>query len=157
MNNRFERFTFVISEIYRHLHRITSDEMQKYGLRGPYAAYLIALYQYDEGITATRLAEICNRNKADVSRAMATLEEKGLIFREGVGQNLYRAKLRLTEEGKQSAGQLHEIAAVAMDVGGQGLSDEKRAVFYEALELVATNMQGISRNGLHKQRKDEQV
>ena len=148
MVSRFERFSFAISEIYRYLHRITSDEMQKYGLKGPYAIYLITMHRYPEGITAARLGELCSRNKADVSRAMAELEEKRLIIREGTSQTLYRARLKLTEDGLAAARQLQERARIAVDLGGKGLTEERRAVFYEALELIAENMQALSESGL---------
>ena len=74
MVSRFERFSFVISEIYRHLHKIMADEMEKYGLKGAYAIYLSAMYRHPDGITATELGEICSRNKADVSRAMSSMQ-----------------------------------------------------------------------------------
>ncbi|MBQ4322779.1 MAG: hypothetical protein IJC19_02430, partial [Clostridia bacterium] len=69
MINRFERFVSVISLISRHLHRIMSEEMDRYGLKGPYAVYLLAIYRNNNQITAARLSEICEKNKAAVSRA----------------------------------------------------------------------------------------
>ena len=40
--NRYERFTGIISEIHRHLIKISSDEMKKYGLHGTSARILLA-------------------------------------------------------------------------------------------------------------------
>ena len=54
MLNRFERFSLAISEIYRYWHKIAADEMEKYGLKGPYAVYLTAMYRYKDGITSTQ-------------------------------------------------------------------------------------------------------
>ena len=61
MIDRFERFVSVISSISRNLHRIMSEEMEKYGLKGPYAVYLVALSRNEDGITAARLSEICEK------------------------------------------------------------------------------------------------
>jgi len=77
--------------------------MTKYDLNSPHAVYLNALYQYEEGITAAKLGELCGKNKGDVSRMVSILEKKGLVRRESVGGNLYRARLLLTEEGRRAA------------------------------------------------------
>ncbi len=145
MISRFEKFSFSISEIYRHLHKIAADEMEKYGLRGSYAVYLLALYRYEDGITAAELCDICDRNKADVSRAMAAMEEKKYVKREGAS---YRAKLFLTEAGKKAASYTSERARIAVELGGRGLSDEQRETLYRAMDTIAANLRQMSRNGL---------
>lgn len=148
MVNRFEKFIFSISEIHRCWHKIASDEMEKYGLKGPYVVYIVAMHQRDGGITAAQLAEICSRNKADVSRAMTDLINKGLIERVPCGENLYRAKLVLTQEGKAAAENISRLAEKAVELGGKGISREKRNDFYETLELIANNLKTISQEGL---------
>ena len=76
MLHRYERFSLAIGEIERCRHRLTADEMEKYGLSSPHAVYLNALYRYEEGITATKLGELILRDKADVSRIIGQLEKK---------------------------------------------------------------------------------
>ena len=148
MINRFERFSFAIAEIYRHWHKIASDEMEKYDLKGPYAVYLTTMYRYPEGITATQLSELCSKDKADVSRAMAIMEKKGLVKKESINQNLYRALIRLTDQGIEAAELVRQRAGVAVEKAGSGISDENRAIFYEVLEHIAVNLQTISAEGL---------
>ena len=80
MLSRFERFSVSISELYRHIHKISADEMAKYGLKGPYAIYLLTMHRYSDGITATQLCELCDRNKAEVSRAVTAMEVMGLVY-----------------------------------------------------------------------------
>lgn len=148
MVDRFERFTFAISEISKCWHKIASVEMEKYGLKGPHAMYLVTMYRYADGITATQLGELCGKDKADVSRAMTIMEKKGLVTREGVNQNLYRALLKLTEEGKQAAEFVRRRAAVAVEVAGKDLSDENRKIFYDSLESITANLQVLGEAGL---------
>ena len=50
--NRFEQFSYVISGINRHIQKIERDEMERYGNRGAYAQYLVAMIQYPDGVTA---------------------------------------------------------------------------------------------------------
>ena len=83
MVDRFERFSFAIFEISRYWHKITADEMGKYGLKGPYSVYLTAMYRYPDGITAPQLCELCGKDKSDVSRAMSLMERRALCEKRG--------------------------------------------------------------------------
>ena len=148
MLNRFARFSLAISEIDRCWHKLAAEEMAKYELNSPHAVYLTTLYNFEEGVTAAKLGELCCKNKADVSRMVAILEKKGLVRKEAIGGNLYRAKLLLTEEGKQAAEHVQQRAAVAVELAGSGMSEEEREVFYRCLELITTNLQTLSKEGL---------
>ena len=148
MLNRFARFSLAISEIDRCWHKLAAEEMARYELNSPHAVYLTTLYNFEEGITAAKLGELCCKNKADVSRMVAILEKKGLVRKEAVGGNLYRAKLRLTEEGKQAAEHVQQRAALAVELAGSGMTDADREVFYRCLEQITANLQKLSREGL---------
>lgn len=155
MKSRFERFSYAVSEVSRYWHKIASDEMEKYGLRGSHAIYLVVMSRYDEGITATNLSEICGRDKADVSRAVAMMEKKGLAVKEGVNQSLYRARLKLTEEGKVAAEQVKARADVVVNLAGSGVSDEEREIFYTAFEKILDQLRLISEDGLANKENKE--
>ena len=148
MLNRFARFSLAISEIDRCWHKLAAEEMAKYELNSPHAVYLTTLYNFEEGITAAKLGELCCKNKADVSRMVAILEKKGLVRKEAIGGNLYRAKLLLTAEGKQAAEHVQQRAALAVELAGSGMTDEEREVFYRCLERITTNLQVLSKEGL---------
>ena len=145
---RFERFSRAISEISRCWHKLAGDELAKYGLNSPHAVYLNTLHQYDDGITAAQLGELCGKNKADVSRMVSILEKKGLVQKETSGGNMYRARLVLTQEGKAAARHVQERAALAVELGGAGLSETEREVLYRALEQITTNLQALCKDGL---------
>ena len=148
MIDRFERFSFSISEISRCWHRIAGDVMNSHGLKGPYAVYFTALYRYDEGITAAQLGTICSRDKADVSRAINQLLQLGLVEKCDADAKSYRSRLKLTEEGVKLAEDINHKAILAVENASRGLSREKRIIFYEALELITGNLQKLSITGL---------
>ena len=150
MLNRFSRFSLAIAEIDRCWHKLAAEEMAKYGLNSPHAVYLTTLSGFKEGITAARLGELCGKNKADVSRMVGILEQKGLVRKEAVGSNLYRARLLLTEEGRQAAEHVQQRAALAVELAGSGMTEEEREVFYRCLERITANLQELSREGLPK-------
>ena len=103
MLDRFEQFSYSIYNIYKYITKIERDVMEKYGLRGAYAQYLVIMSRFPEGITSSKLSEICDKDKAAISRIVCEMENKGLIRRETDKANLYRAKLVLTEEGHKAA------------------------------------------------------
>lgn len=148
MLDRFERFSFAIFEITRHWHKITSEEMEKYQLKGTHCVYLLAMHQHPEGITSAQLGEICGRDKADVSRMVSIMEQKGLLTRESVSNNLYRGLLKLTQEGMEAADFVCRRVKVAVDLASAGLDDARRQHLYDSLELISGNLRRISAEGL---------
>ena len=151
MVSRFEQFSFAISEISRCWHKIASQEMEKYGLKAPHCVYLLNLYRHPDGITAARLAQNCGKDKADVSRMITILEEKGLVCKEGAS---YRALLKLTETGNDAAEHVQKRAATAVELGGDGITEENRETFYAVLELIAKNLRAVSENGLPEKKEN---
>ena len=114
MLERFETFSLAISEISKHWHKLTTDEMGKYGLKGPHSIYLLVMVKHEEGLTAPQICELCGKDKADVSRTMSIMEQKGLVTKEGANASLYRGLLKLTQEGKKAAQYVAERARLAV-------------------------------------------
>ena len=149
MIDRFERFSFAISEISRYWHKLAADVMEPHGLKGPSAVYFTTIYQYPDGITSAKLAEICRRDKADVSRTLAAMEKLGMIERESNNQNRYRALVKLTDKGRELTEHINDRAKQAVEFGGQDMSDKEREIFYNGLETIANNLQTLSKEGIH--------
>lgn len=145
MLSRFTQFCTSISMINRAIQKIERDEMERYGNKGAFAQYLVAMMQYPDGITAAQLCELCDRDKAAVSRVLGEMEEKGLVCREGTH---YRTKLFLTQSGQDAAQFVCDRAVVAVLEAGKGLSDADRSVFYATMNLIASNLQMLSKDGL---------
>ena len=148
MLRRFEEFCSIISSIQHHIQKIERDEMEKYGLKGPYAQYLVTMSHCPEGITAAQLCEMCDKDKAAVSRALAELERRALVTREMANDTAYRALVRLTEEGSAAARFVCEKVRQAVDLAGRGLTDQDRQLFYTNLRRIAHNLHTISKSGL---------
>lgn len=148
MIQRFERFSYAMSEISRHWHKLTTDEMTKYGLKGTHSIYLLMLNRYREGLTAPQLCELCDRDKADVSRMMAIMEQKGLVCKEYSGGSKYRGLFKLTESGIDAAEYVQRRATLAVQLAGKDLTEENRQIFYEAMESILHNLRRLSKDGL---------
>lgn len=149
MVSRFEHFSSSISCIYRYIQKIERTEMEQYGLKGPYAQCLLAMRRYPEGITAARLCEVCDKDKAAISRMVTELDEKGMIFRGDAKGNRYRMQLKLTALGEAAADHVEQRAKLAVEEASAGMTDDQRATLYAVLDLIAGNLQTICAEGLH--------
>ena len=143
MQHRFESFVAGITECYRYIQRIKSVEMTELGLKGTHVMCLYYLGQSPEGLTVTKLAELCCEDKAAVSRTVAELEQLGHCCRYADGKK-YRAPLCLTESGQQAAAKIGGLVEQWVMVGGDGLSNEERAAFYGTLAKIAANLKGAN-------------
>lgn len=148
MISRFELFTTSIFSIHRSVQKIQRVEMAKYGLKGPHAQCLLAMGRYPEGITAAQLCELCDKDKAAISRTVAELEQAGLISRTDRGGKRYRACLKLTPEGVAAARAVTERVKVAVHQASAGYSNEDREIFCNVLGMIADNLRIICRDGL---------
>ncbi len=149
MLDRFEHFTYAINEISRFWRKLAGEEMEKYGLKASHAIYFTVLARHRAtGLTASQICESCGRDKADVSRMLAIMEMKGLIIKEGSHQNLYNGVFKLTGEGYAVAKSVSERAQKAVALAGRELSEEKRNIFYEALDSIVENMRELTKKGI---------
>ena len=147
MLTRFEQFCSIISTIYRDVQRLGREVMIQYGYKGAFAQYLVVLCQNPEGLSASQLSELCDKDKAAVSRVVAEMQEKGLIHRECGECSVYKSKIKLTEEGQRIAcsvcQSVHEtVAAVAGE-----LTEEERDAFYRSLGLIHGKLDSLIKDG----------
>ena len=148
MVSRFQQFTAAVASIYRSIQKIERVEMARFGLKGPQAQCLVAMAQYPEGITASRLCTICDKDKAAISRTLVELEQAGLVQRYMRGENRYRALLKVTEQGKIAAEHVAERAKLAVQKASEGMTEEQRVALYKMLTLIADHLQIICEEGL---------
>ena len=143
MLQRFQSFVTGITVCYKYIQRIKSLEMTEFGLKGTHAMCLFFLHHSQEELTAAQLCQLCAEDKAAISRTLATLQERGCIQ---TGEKKYRAQLRLTDNGLMIAKKVDSLIEQWVGMGGDGLSEEDRAVFYRSLELIAGNLRGRLEN-----------
>ena len=148
MIERFEQFVSFISALHRDIQKIEREEMEKLGLKGAYAQYLMAMHRFPEGITAVDLCEVCGKDKAAVSRAVTEMENHGLLSKLSGHENQYRALLRLTEKGRASAEYVCRKAVSAVQIASGEIDEETRTVMYRSLRTIASGVRSICKEGL---------
>lgn len=145
MLSKYEKISMWVSSLQHDIQKIERVEMAKFGMKGSHAQCILAISRHPEGITAARLCEACEKDKAAISRTLAELETMGIVMRTG---SRYRACLTLTEQGMTIAKTVNEKAQLAVAQAGEGLDDRSREVFYSVLARIAGNLHAICRNGL---------
>ena len=152
MISRFEQFSYVISGIHRQIQKIERAEMIKRGYKGAFAQYLATLHRYEAGLTAKELCEICDKDKAAVSRILAEMEEKGLVEREKKVVRTYRSKITLTEKGRETAEFVAARAKLAISaVSDEVMDEQQREVLYSTLDALYKNLRKVVEEGISKE------
>ena len=145
---RYEQFSAAISSMYHDIQKIERVEMAKFGLKGPHAQCLLALHRHEGGLTAVELCDICDKDKAAISRTLAELEQAGLVNRGDAQGKRYRACLKLTEQGLGIANGVDELVYRAVKQATAGYDVQQREVFIGVLNLISDSLQTICRDGL---------
>lgn len=142
MEERFKRFTVFMTRIRRSIQRIKTEEMAEYNLKSPHVSCLYYLYKYGD-MTATELCEVCDEDKAAISRSIVQLEKEGYVEYTDEQKRRYRARMSLTQKGKGIAEELAKKIDRVLDMAGEGLNEADRVVFYRSLELISKNLEVI--------------
>ena len=148
MIGRFEQFCAAISSIQHSITKIERVEMARYGLKGPHAQCLLTMERHPEGITAAKLCEICEKDKAAISRTLAELEAAQMITRYDPDGKRYRTRLYLTEKGKGVAEHVDELVHEAVSRVSRSYDVETREIFVHVLSTIASNLQALCKDGL---------
>ena len=138
MLNRFGAFVTGITACYKYIQRIKNLEMTEFGLKGTHAMCLFYLHHSSLGLTAAQLCQLCDEDKAAISRTLAELEAKGYL--QARSGKKYRAEITLTPEGTALSQKMDALIENWVSAGGDGLTEEQRGTFYQSLELIAANL-----------------
>ena len=142
MQERFKTFTVQIATVSRCIRRIKTEEVAEFELKSPHVSCIYYLYKAGS-LTATELCEACEEDKANVSRSVEHLEANGYLCRDPKDKRKYKSPLVLTQKGMEVGEILASKIDSILDLAGQGLTDEERAIFYKSLMIISENLQKI--------------
>lgn len=101
MEDRFETFTIQIAKISRNIRKIKTNEIAEFGLKSPNVSCLYFLYKSKDGLTSKELSEMCDEDKAAISRSIEYLASIGYITCLTEVSKKYRSPFVLTKKGKR--------------------------------------------------------
>lgn len=142
MDERFQLFTVLVSGINRSIRRIKTEEMAEFELKSHHVSCLYYLYK-EGALTAKELCDICEEDKANISRSIKDLESRGYLFCSTKRMKRYQSPLALTEQGKELAANIETKVNHVLALASQGLDDEERQIMYHCLGTIDKNLQSI--------------
>ena len=151
MKERFKTFTVLIAKISRNIKKIKNREMAEYGLRSVHVTCLYYL-SAEDSLSATELCELCEEDKATISRAIDYLEAQGYLVRESTSQKRYKSMLSLTEKGIDVGRKITEKIECVLDEICIDLDEAERAEFYRSLAIISDSLE-LCTKGIQKAKK----
>lgn len=142
MEERFETFTGLMTSINRSIRRIKTEEMIGFNLKSQHVSCLYYLYK-ESSLIAKDLCDLCEEDKANVSRSIEYLEANGYLISNSQTRKRYRTPLALTDKGKEVGAYIAKKIDEVILSASEGISEERRAIMYESLAVISKNLQKI--------------
>ena len=141
--DHFEIFSTSVAQLVKAVQQLKNRKMAQYGLKGTNALCRCQILESDDGLTAVQLSTQGEIDKAQVSRCMAELIEKGFAYREETEGRCYKQKYRLTPEGEIAAKDILATARRIQEAVGKDVSDDDLDVFYGTLYKLCENFSAL--------------
>lgn len=141
MTDSFENFAVLCIKLTRYWNEIASDELAKYGIKSSHGVYLMILHETEEGVTSSQLSKIAKRDKADVSRAVSSFVENGLVKVKGA--NNYRATLLLTAKGKKLIERISKKSGTFLEDLSAGVTVKQKEALEIAIKKMSNNIKEL--------------
>lgn len=143
MEELFSLFTLQIAKCSRCIRKIKQEEMESFDLKGPHVSCLYYLYKANGSLTLKELCDICDEDKAYISRAVDSLEKDGYIECNSKTEKRYKSPLTLTEKGRLAAEKTVNKIDQIVESAGLGVTQEERENFYRTFKQISDNLQKI--------------
>lgn len=153
-HDRLEAFMTLLKGASVSITKIKSRGMSCYGLGSTHTACMRRLYDAPDGATRTQLAEACELDKAQITRIVSELSEKGYVT-EKSGASNYKRRIVLTERGRSVTGEINSIVLSVNQFVSQNISDDDIATFYRIFGEICTRLKLAEElEALSEKRKD---
>lgn len=136
--DRFHNFTVLLAGIQREIYRIKSGEMAEFCLKASHVSCLY--YLYKEALTAKELCLLCGEDKANISRAIKRLEERGYLRDKKNCAKRNQSVLELTETGREIGRKIAEKVDEFLARASVGIDEKEREIMYGALKKIQENL-----------------
>lgn len=139
MEERYETFTVLIAKLSRSIRKIKASGMAEFDLKSPHVSVLYYLY-ITGPLSAGQLCEICDEDKAGVSRSIEYLEKAGYIACDTNAPKRYRSAFSLTELGEKTGKRIAEKVNAVLLAAENKVSESDREIMYRALKQIDNNL-----------------
>lgn len=146
-NDHLEQFTLTLADVLKSIKKLKDQRMSAYGLRSSHVMVLYILGRTPDGLTPAELSDASSVDKALISRIISELTEKGFVTTAPSGGKRYKARLRLTAEGREVANYIaNAVSTIQAKVSGN-IPEADLEVFYRTLFTLQTNFRNLAEEG----------
>ena len=135
MNERFETFTVLVSNLNRCIYRIKTEEMAEFNLKSSHVSCLYYIFKHG-ALTAKELCDLCGEDKANISRALKYLEDNDYLIFNSSSSKKYQRPIELSFKGYKVGKSISKKIDDILNYASMGLTEEKRKIMYEGLNLI---------------------
>ena len=144
-SSRFMQFAALLNSAQGSINRMKRQNMEAFDLGPAHTMCLNLLYQYPDGITKARLAELCEVDKAQISRVVSELQKKELIATPDLDKR-YKHKLSLTSHGNEVSEQISRIILDINSFVSDSIPQEQIDTFYKTFNMICENLKKAEKN-----------
>ena len=137
--DRFEAFMTHVTGASRSITKIKARGMSSYNLGSTHTACLRVLFASRNGLTRTQLAKKCELDKAQISRIINELVEKGYVT-ESSEVTSYKRKISLTTEGAKITSEINQLVLDINACVSGDISPEDIDTFYRVFDTICANL-----------------
>lgn len=146
MENRYENFTSLITQISKNIRKVKNMAMKDFKLNSTHVSCLYYLYK-KESLTSKELSELCDEDKGAISRTLEFLESNDYINCDSLAKKRYNDKLYLSNKGKEVGKFISNKIDEILDLASLGINDQERDVLYKCLTIINNNLTRINNKG----------
>lgn len=141
LQDRFELFDVSVSLICKCIQKIKTEKVLPYGLKSSHVLFLVQLGKSENGLTAAELSEVGHVDKAQISRVITELTDKGYVKRQSLyrGQK-YKNKLTLTVTGRRVTKEINDMIAGILEYVSGSIPISDLEIFYRTLFTISNNL-----------------
>ena len=93
----------ILNKLKKRLDQTSLSSLKEYNLSKLHLLYLMVLFENEEGMTLKELSEHLGFDKANTSRAISQLTDKGFVRKLSQGELAMKYKVELTPKGRDVA------------------------------------------------------
>ncbi len=138
----FSIFTNLITNIQRCINTIKDKNMKAIGLKSGYVSCLFYIGKFGS-LSQGQLCDVCNENKAAISRKIEYLEKNGYVEKDLSSNAKYKNPITLTKKGKETADFIANKISEIISKANTEISENDRDILYASLEKINSNLKKI--------------
>lgn len=133
---REETVDFNIKAAWHAIARMYNQQASKYDITMSMGFVLLNINS-EEGTPATKIAPLMGLEARSLTRLLKSMEEKGLIYREGDASDKRMVRIVLTKEGKKKKEKSRDVVLRFNEVIREKIEATQLSTFFEVLQKIS--------------------